>query len=78
MNKCKLNINKGANLVNIIPHLIILNKLLFIFRLSSKSKIYVVTDNNMLSQEGELKKINDLIEVDSFILTVGDSNIYYK
>ena len=27
----------------------------------------------MYSQEGDLKKINDLIEIDSFILTVGDS-----
>jgi hypothetical protein len=41
--------------------------------LSSKAKLYVITDKGMLSQEATLKKINDMIELDNYIFTVGDS-----
>jgi len=34
----------------------------------------VITDKGMISQEATLKKINDMLELDSYIFTVGDSN----
>jgi hypothetical protein len=34
----------------------------------------VITDKGMISQEATLKKINDMLELDNYIFTVGDSN----
>ncbi len=49
----------------------------YTFRISSSAKIYVITDKGILSCNSELKKINDIIEADSFILCVGEGSRNY-
>ena len=45
---------------------------IFIFRLSTKAKVYVISEKGLLSQESILKKINDIIEIDSYVFAVGE------
>ncbi len=51
---------------------------LFIFRISSSAKIYVITDKGILTQNSELKRIYDILELDSYILVVGEGSKIYS
>ena len=51
---------------------------LFIFRISSSAKIYVITDKGILTQNSELKRIYDILELDSYILVVVEGSKIYS
>ena len=51
---------------------------LFIFRISSSANIYVITDKGILTQNSELKRIYDILELDSYILVVGEGSKIYS
>jgi hypothetical protein len=55
-----------------------LNIYFYFYRISSSAKIYVITDKGILSCNSDLKRINDIIEVDSFILCVGEGSKIFK
>lgn len=47
------------------------------FRISSQAKLYVITDQGTFFVSSELKRINDLIEIDSLIFVVGEGSKYF-